>query len=96
MVIGYLREKMYNCISKYGLESKQTYEASTCLDKEIAEYYKLHPMKYYYEKSIDGLKEYINKYNKKPSIKEWNKYARDNNYLSSESMGYIGNVKFND
>lgn len=94
MVIEYLRKKMHDSISKYGLSSKEAYEASTCLDKEIAKYYDSHPMKYYYEKSMNGIKEYTKKYNKKPSISEWNIYAKNNNYLSSESMKYIGKIKF--
>ena len=35
-----LRKKLSDSIIKYGLESKETYEISRLLDKEIDEYYK--------------------------------------------------------
>lgn len=95
-MIEYLRKKMHESILKYGLKSEEAYEASTCLDKEISKYYELHPMRYYYEESINGIKKYIKKYNKRPTKKQWNRYAKNNNYLSSESMNYIGKIKFNE
>lgn len=94
MIINELRKKLHDSIQKYGLTSKKTYKISLELDEAIINYYQNSPMLNYYEKSLEGLKQYIKDNNKKPSIKEWNKYAFENNYLSSESMKYIGNIKF--
>ena len=47
-----------------------------------------------YNITIDELKKYIKKYNKRPNEKEWNKFAVKNNYLSSESIGYICGIVF--
>lgn len=92
MIIDKLREKLHNSIQKFGLASKEAYKASLELDEAIVEYYKNSPMLNYYEKSLEGLKQYIKDNNKEPDKKEWNKYAYENNYLSSESMRYIGNI----
>lgn len=92
MIISKLREKLHDSIQKYGLMSSKTYEASVKLDEAIVEYYKNSPMLNYYEKSLEGLKKYIEINKKQPNKKEWNKYAYENNYLSSESMRYIGNI----
>lgn len=92
MIISKLREKLHDSIQKYGLMSNKTYEASVKLDEAIVEYYKNSPMLNYYEKSLEGLKKYIEINKKQPNKKEWNKYAYENNYLSSESMRYMGNI----
>lgn len=92
MIIDKLRKKLHNSIQKFGLASKEAYKASLELDEAIVEYYKNSPMLNYYEKSLEGLKQYIKDNNKEPDKKEWNKYAYENNYLSSESMRYIGNI----
>lgn len=94
MIISKLREKLHDSIQKFGLTSKEAYKASVELDEAIVEYYKNSPMLNYYEKSLDGLKQYIKDNNKEPNKKEWNKYAYENNFLSSESMKYIGNINF--
>lgn len=49
----------------------------------------------YYRKSIDALKEYIKRENKTITEVEWNRLAFRNNYLSSETIGYLSNIKFN-
>ena len=51
-------------------------------------------MKFWYEKSISGLQKYFKIYKRIPGIEEWNKYAYENNYLSSESIRYISGLKF--
>lgn len=45
--------------------------------------------------TINALEKYIKEKNKRPNEKEWNKFAIKNNYLSSESIGYICEIGFN-
>lgn len=49
----------------------------------------------YYNKSIEALKEYIGREKKTITEVEWNRLAFKNNYLSSETIGYLSKVKFN-
>lgn len=48
-----------------------------------------------YHITIEALKKYIKEKKKRPNEKEWNKYAIQNNYLCSESIGYICDIGFN-
>lgn len=48
-----------------------------------------------YNITIEALKKYIKDNKKRPNEKEWNKYAIKNNYLCSESIGYICGIGFN-
>ena len=48
-----------------------------------------------YNITIVALKDYIKKTNKRPNEKLWNQFAIQNNYLSSESIGYISGIGFN-
>lgn len=47
-------------------------------------------MKELYIKSIIALKEY----DRKPSVKEWNKIARKYNFLTTKSMTFISNTSW--
>lgn len=94
MSISELRENLHDSIKKYGIDSNHTYKISTELDKKIVEYYENRSMKTLYYKSHLGFCEYKKAFGRKPSRKEWNRYAVEKNYLCSESMKYIGNVKF--
>lgn len=93
MIISELRKKLHDSIKKFGLTSEKTYKISVELDEAIVKYYENSSMLYFYERSIEGLKQYIKDNNKEPTISEWNKYAMENNYLSSESMKYMQNLK---
>lgn len=93
MIIDKLRKKLHDSIQKFGLNSEETYKISLELDEEIINYYNCSQMLNYYEQSLNGLKQYIKDNNREPSKKEWNKYAYENNYLSSESLKYMGNIK---
>lgn len=93
-MIEELRKKLHNSIEKHGLASKQTYQNSIELDKEIEEYYNSPGMKYYYQISLKEFYSLQIDLKRKPSTKEWNQYAKKKNLLCSESMKYIGNVKF--
>ena len=94
MSIRKLRENLHDSIKKYGIDSKYTYKISVELDEKIVEYYENRSMKILYQKSYKGFCEYKKRFGRKPSRKEWNRYAVENDYLCSESMKYIGNVKF--
>lgn len=51
-------------------------------------------MRFWYERSVSGLQEYVDIYNKIPDVAGWNRYAQKNNYLSTESIKYISGLKF--
>ena len=48
----------------------------------------------YYNKSLKALIEYIEQEKKTITEVEWNRYAVKNNYLASETMGYLSKTKF--
>lgn len=99
-MIDKLKEKINAAIEKYGINSDKVYKLSLELDNEIAKYYENQKNKAdienndYYIKSIERLNRYIKENGKRPTVVEWNKIAKSEGYLSSESMKYIGNIKF--
>ena len=48
-----------------------------------------------YEKSLDELKKYLKREKKIPSEKRWNRYAYENNLLSSKTLEYLYGLRFN-
>lgn len=91
-----LRNKMYQYIDKYGLNSEKTLKISQEVDLEINNYYNNIPaMKYHYEQSILGIQNYFYMYNILPTNSDWNTYAFENNFLSSTSIEYIYCNTFN-
>lgn len=48
-----------------------------------------------YNITLEALEEYIRITKKRPNEKTWNQYALKNNYLSSETIGYICGIGFN-
>lgn len=48
-----------------------------------------------YNKTMVALENYIKTIGKRPNEKTWNQYAVKNNYLSSETIGYICGFGFN-
>lgn len=94
MGISELRKNLHDSIKKYGIDSKYTYMLSVQLDEKIVEYYENCSMKILYQKSYQGFCEYKHVFGRKPSRKEWNHYAVEKDYLCSESMKYIGDIKF--
>ena len=48
-----------------------------------------------YEKSLDELKKYLKRDKKIPSEKRWNRYAYENNLLSSKTLEYLYGLRFN-
>ena len=93
MKIDELKQKLHDSIKKYGIDSEETYKVSRELDKKIVNYYENSTMLNLYKKSKIGFEEYRKQFGR-PSTKEWNKYAKENDFLCSESMKYIGKVKF--
>lgn len=49
----------------------------------------------YYSKSLKALRWYIEQRGKTITEIEWNRLAFKENYLSSETIGYISKIKFN-
>lgn len=92
-MIEKLKQKINEAIEKYGLHSDKVYQLSLELDNEIEKYYKENKNTNYI-KSVERLKKYIKDNNRMPTVEEWNKIAKQENYLSSESMKYMGNIKF--
>lgn len=93
-MIKNLKNKMYKYIDKYGLNSQKTINISEQLDSEINKFYESSSMLYFYNQSKLGLIKYYNINNKLPNTFEWNSYAKNNDYLSSESIQYISKKDF--
>lgn len=96
-----IRNKLDAIVEKYGLNSKETKKVSKRFDEVLNEYYKKevqYPKDSFiylkYEESIKCLKEITRKKEKFPTIQEWNKYAKKNKLLSSESIKYISGVNW--
>ena len=93
MVISKLRKKLYKMIQKYGINSKEAYQTSIELDSEIDKYI-YNGMKYHYDRSKMELDKCVNQKGDNLTVEEWNKYAKEHDFLSTESMKYIGNIQF--
>ena len=52
-------------------------------------------MKENYEVSYNALKKITKKMNKFPTVEGWNKYAKEETYLSKKSIEYISEMKWN-
>lgn len=48
----------------------------------------------YYERSIEALTKHIEETKIVPTEKNWNKMAISQNYLTSQSLGYLSGIKF--
>lgn len=49
----------------------------------------------YYDKSYSELKDITKELKKFPTVKEWNKYAKENNFLCHLSLEYISKLDWN-
>ena len=106
MVLGKierLRKKLHTYIERFGLNSEQTQKVSKELDQLINEYNKQQRMfeegnktGETYKLSIKELKKLTIENGEFPSIERWNKYAKDNVLLNSESIKYISNLNWNE
>lgn len=91
MGINKLRKKLLDSIKKYNEHS----ECKVVMEEEIAKQYENSSMYYFYKRSMKNLKLYIDNHNHEmPTISEWNKIAKENGYLSTESMKYMGHIEF--
>lgn len=93
-MIKRLKEKMYKYIDKYGLNSRKTIDISQQLDNELNRFYENSSMVYFYNQSKNGLLDYYNINNNLPNTSQWCKYAKENNYLSPESIQYMSGMRF--
>ncbi len=98
-----LQRKLNDSITKNGLSNDKTVELSLEIDELINNYYKQtevrkypsdSPILYYFNVSYNRLKDYTEEKNKFPTVQEWNRYAKANNLLSTESIKYIAILKW--
>lgn len=98
------RKKLDYNIATKGLSDKQTRIYSDEIDILINEYYKSKEIREYpytsefieyYQESYKVLKRITKEFGEFPQTKAWNKYAKENNYLSNVSMQYIGKLDWN-
>ena len=99
-----IRKKLDKVVTKYGLQSIETRKISDEIDKKINEYYKnIEQMKYpqnsnmneYKEKSYQKVKEIVLNTKKFPTVKQWNKIAKEEGLLSHISLEYIMKTNWN-
>lgn len=98
------RKKLDRNIAEKGLKDKQTRLYSDEIDILINEYYKSKETRDYpitskfishYEISYKELKKITKEFNEFPSVRDWDKYAQENNYLSSTAIQYISMLDWN-
>lgn len=96
-----LREKLYEKIEKFGVNSEEAMKISVKIDKLINEQYeneKQYPecnnIKETYYKCIEILKETLKETGSFPTVKSWDKYAFNNNLLSHISIEHICNMNW--
>lgn len=101
--ISSLKNKLNKTIQRTGLNSKETREISDKIDSLINEYYnsikeieysEFSNMYYYYKKSYEALKNVTQQLERFPPVQEWNKFAKENNHLSSISLEYIAKTNW--
>lgn len=90
-----IKNELESVIKKYGINSTQAYNVSLRIAIELDNIYHKNIIGSYYNESYYALNEYIKKYNNTPSEVKWNKYAIENQYLSSQTIGYIYGKGFN-
>lgn len=86
------------------LNNESALKLGNKIDKLINDYYSLSipkrefplksKMKEFYDASYRELKRITIENNRFPELEEWNKYAKENNLLSSESMKYISMMEW--
>nr|DAF27041.1 MAG TPA: hypothetical protein [Caudoviricetes sp.] len=102
--ISSLRRKLHKSIDRTGLNSDETRKISNEMDKLIKEYYdgiketeypEFSDMYLYYKKSYKALKNVTEQLERFPTVQEWNKFAKENNYLSHVSIEFVSKLKWN-
>jgi hypothetical protein len=96
MVMNELKNKLKNIINKYGINSKEAYNQSLKIAFELENSYKRkNAITSYYNESMCALEKYIKKNEANPNEKTWNIFAKENKYLSAETLGYLYGKGFN-
>lgn len=95
-----LREELYKSIENNGLNAEETMKISKELDKKIQKYLKdiehiIDKKENRYNVSYKKLKKLTKDFGEFPTVKGWNKYAKENNLLSSSSIEYISGLNWN-
>lgn len=98
-----LRKLLDREIEKNGLNSKKTEMLSEKFNKILNNYYQKERkfkedniLKEKYKLSLERLEKKAKKSKKFPSIEDWNKYAKENDLLSSESIKYISGINWHE
>lgn len=89
--IEQLRNKLHEAIDKYGIDAEETRKISVEMDKLLNKrgYNEKNLMYNKYLESMFELRKITKLFAKFPSVDEWNKYAKKNLLLNSESIKYI-------
>lgn len=92
------RKVLHRNIEKYGLDSKEVREVSTQLDELINMYYgkdREETMQAEYRVAYEELKRYTRENKEFPSVQAWDKYAKENNLISSGSLKFLSKMNWN-
>lgn len=99
-----LQNKLNSGVEQNKLSDKEILEISNEIDKLINHYYSFSmqsrefpngsKLKLFYEESYKELIKMTIKNGKFPELEEWNKYAKENHLLSTESMKYITKLEW--
>lgn len=98
-----IRGELHMVINKYGIKSKEAIKKSEEFNEVLNLYYRIatefsedNLMNEKYVESIKVLKRVDKDFAKFPTVDEWNKYAKEHDLLSSESIKYITGVNWHD
>lgn len=102
-IIEKIRGELHMVINKYGINSKEAIKKSEEFNellnlyyKNIVEFSEENMMDKKYIESIQVLKKIDKDFAKFPTVDEWNKYAKEHDLLSSESIKYIMGINWHD
>lgn len=92
-----LRQKLHRNIEEYGLNSEEVYKISIEMDKLLNKrgYNEKNLMYNKYLESMFELRKISKIFGEFPTISEWNKYAKENYLLNSESIKYMSGLDWN-
>lgn len=92
-----LRQKLHRTIEEYGLNSEEVYKISIEMDKLLNKrgYNEKNLMYNKYLESMFELRKISKIFGEFPTISEWNKYAKENYLLNSESIKYMSGLDWN-
>lgn len=95
--IEQLRNKLHEAIDKYGIDAEETRKISAEMDKLLNKrgYNEKNLMYNKYLESMFELRKISKIFGEFPTISEWNKYAKENYLLNSESIKYMSGLDWN-